>query len=73
VGAPDLSVVVVAHNVAPYLQACLDSLAGQSVAADVEVVVVVGDPDDATGRIAPRRGAGGGPPPGAPPGPPAAG
>jgi CDP-glycerol glycerophosphotransferase len=47
-----LSVVVAAHEVAPYLVACLDSVAGQTVAARVQVVVVVGDPDDETGRIA---------------------
>ncbi len=49
---PGLSVVVAAHEVAPYLTACLESVAGQTVATDVEVVVVVGDPDDETGRMA---------------------
>lgn len=55
---PDLSVVVVAHDVAPYVGACLDSLAGQTVAADLEVLVVVTDREDATGRLAARAVAG---------------
>lgn len=52
VSAADLSVVVAAHDVAPYLRACLASLAGQTVQARVEVLVVVGDRTDLTGRLA---------------------
>lgn len=52
VARPELSVVVLAHDVAPYVTACLDGVAEQSVAADVEAVVVVGDREDATGRLA---------------------
>ncbi len=54
----DLSVVVVGHNVAAYLQDCLDSLARQTVEADIEVVIVDDGSTDATGAIAEKVSAG---------------
>ncbi|WP_158221008.1 glycosyltransferase family 2 protein [Kineosporia sp. R_H_3] len=50
--SPDVSVVVVAHDVAAYLGPCLDSLADQTLRGSIEVVVVVGDRDDETGKVA---------------------
>ncbi|MQA93830.1 MAG: glycosyltransferase [Streptosporangiales bacterium] len=49
--APRLSVVVPIHNVAPYLEACLDSLAAQSL-TDLEVVMVDDGSTDNSGLIA---------------------
>ncbi|NLW79971.1 MAG: glycosyltransferase [Ruminococcaceae bacterium] len=48
--APAVSVVVLAYNVAAYLQQCLASLAGQTL-ADIEVLVVNDGSTDASGEI----------------------
>ncbi|MFF5895623.1 CDP-glycerol glycerophosphotransferase family protein [Streptomyces argenteolus] len=48
---PLLSVVVPVHNVEDYLEECLRSLAGQSL-ADIEVVLVDDGSTDGSGRIA---------------------
>jgi CDP-glycerol glycerophosphotransferase len=51
--SPRVSVVVPMHNVAPYLGACLESLAKQTV-ADLEVIMVDDGSTDESGEIAER-------------------
>src|SRR3954464_10765329 len=50
-GVPRVSVVVPIFNVEPFLEACLDSLAGQTF-ADLEVVMVDDGSTDASPAIA---------------------
>jgi CDP-glycerol glycerophosphotransferase len=53
VGSARISVVVPVHNVAPYLEACLESLAQQTV-ADLEIVMVDDGSTDDSPAIAER-------------------
>lgn len=48
---PDVSVIVIAHDVQPYIGRCLDSLAGQTLSS-IETIVVESGSSDGTAQLA---------------------